>query len=369
LYLKCKGMMWKSCDEAHNELPTLPPAVNLESVSILKAAIEANKYLAELKGYCETLPNPELLLNTVILQESKDSSAIENIVTTQDDLYRAIISPNDIMPPATKEVISYREAMYTGTNELKYRPVFTGNLAIKIMQKIKGTTAEFRNIIGTKLMNPFTKKIIYTPPDPQRIHDLIFDWENFINQGGSALDPLIVMAIMHYQFEAIHPFADGNGRTGRILNVLFLVHAQLLTHPLLYHSGYIIQHKTDYYKKLQAVTENQEWENWIIFMLEAIKETSAQTLKTIKKIIKLKEDNLDKIKGISQKLPAYELNELIFSFPYVKIQTLIDRNVAKRQAASGYLQQLAERNILHSMKIGKEIYYVNHKLMDILSGR
>jgi len=362
-------MAWINPETPFNGINKLPPNTDIESAAILKKAIQANKYLAELKGYCETLPNPELLLNTVILQESKDSSAIENIVTTQDDLYRAILNPFDHIPPNTKEVISYREAMYTGVSELKKRDVFTGNLAVKIMQRIKNTTAEYRTIPGTKLLNPNTNKIIYTPPDPAEIEKKIAEWESYINDGNSETDPLIIMALMHYQFEAIHPFADGNGRTGRILNVLYLVHKGLLTHPLLYHSAYIIQHKEEYYRRLRLVTEKQEWHEWIEFMLDAVKETSLTTLNTIKAIITLKEDNLKMIKGISQKLPAYELNELIFSFPYVKIKTLIERGIAKRQAASGYLQELAEKGILHSIKIGKEVYYINHKLMDILSGR
>jgi Fic family protein len=362
-------MTWLRPEVPYDELASLPPRQNIETAGILKKAIQANKYLAELKGYCQTLPNPELLLNTVILQESKDSSAIENIVTTQDDLYRAILNPYDQVPSNTKEVISYREAMYTGLSELKRKPVFSGNLAVKIMQRIKNTTAEYRAVPGVKLANPTTGKVIYTPPAPNFIQQKITEWERFINNDANPLDPLIVMALMHYQFEAIHPFADGNGRTGRILNVLFLVHKNLLTHPLLYHSAYIIQHKEAYYKKLRLVTEESDWAGWVEFMLDVITETALTTLNTIKSIINLKEENLKLIRGISQKLPAYELNELIFSFPYVKIKTLIEKDIAKRQTASTYLQQLEDKNILHSFKYGRDLYYVNHRLMDILSGR
>lgn len=358
-------MAWKQPELPYNQLPALPPAIKLETEKVLKVALQANRSLAELKGYCQTLPDPNLLLNTIILQESKDSSAIENIVTTQDELYRAILNPLD-NSPATKEVISYREAVYTGLKELKTAPVFTGRLALKIMQRVKNTTAGFRNLPGTKLANPTTQKIVYTPPDPSEIATKIKDWEKFINNN-QELDALIVMALMHYQFEAIHPFADGNGRTGRILNVLYLVHAQLLTLPVLYHSAYIIQHKEDYYKKLRMVTEEDRWEEWILFMLEAVKETADETLQLIKSIVKLKAETLEKVKEISQKLPAYELNELIFSFPYVKIKTLIDKKIAKRQTASGYLQQLEEQKILKSIKEGREIYYVNHRLMKLLT--
>jgi Fic family protein len=362
-------MYWSTPELPFNKLPALPPNDEIETFELLKKAIQANKYLAELKGFCQTLPNPELLLNTVMLQESKDSSAIENIITTQDDLYRALLSPMDHIPSNAKEVIRYREAMYTGMEELKRKQVLTGSLAIKIMQKVKSTSAEFGTMPGIKLANPITKKIIYTPPDPEHIVQKIALWEKFINNEENELDPLIIMALMHYQFEAIHPFADGNGRTGRILNVLYLVHKGLLSHPLLYHSAYIIQHKEQYYRNLRLVTEDGDWKGWIGFMLDAIKETSLTTLNTIKEIIKLKELSLQLIKGVSQKLPAYELNELIFSFPYVKIKTLIDKNIAKRQTASIYLQQLSDIGILHTWKYGKEIYYINYKLMDILSGR
>ncbi len=362
-------MTWLNPESPYNDIPPLPPKEIIETAEILKKAILANRYLAELKGYCQTLPNPTLLLNTVVLQESRDSSAIENIVTTQDDLYRAILNPFDQIPPNAKEVISYREAMYTGVDELNRKKVFTGNLAVKIMQRIKNTTADYRSLPGVKLANPNNGKIIYTPPDPSLIREKIAQWERFINDESHEIDPLIIMALMHYQFEAIHPFADGNGRTGRILNVLFLVHKGLLTYPLLYHSAYIIQHKEDYYKKLRLVTEKRNWIEWIGFMLDAIKETSFTTLQTIKSIIALKEDNLKGIKDISQKLPAYELNELIFSFPYVKIKTLVEKGIAKRQAASTYLQQLENKKILSSVKAGKEIYYINYRLMHLLSGK
>lgn len=358
-------MAWKQPEIPYNQLPNLPPAIKLENEKVLKAALQANRYLAELKGYCQTLPDPSMLLNTVVLQESRDSSAIENIVTTQDELYRAILNPVD-NSPATKEVISYREAMYVGLNELKTTPLFTGRLARKIMQRIKNTTEGYRAKAGTKLANPASQKVIYTPPDPTTIADKIAAWEKFINDNYE-LDPLIIMVLMHYQFEAIHPFADGNGRTGRILNVLYLVHAKLLTLPVLYHSGYIIQHKEDYYKSLRLVTEEDKWEEWILFMLEAVRQTADNTLQLIKSIVKLKTETLEKVKEISQKLPAYELNELIFSYPYVKIGTLVDKKIAKRQTASGYLQQLEHMKILQSKKEGREVYYINHRLMKLLT--
>ena len=360
-------MSWILADMPYNDLPSLPPKdLNLENPEILKRAIIANRYLAELKGYCQTLPNPDLLLNTIIIQESKDSSAIENIVTTQDDLYRAILNPFEQMPFNTKEVLRYREAMKTGYDELKRRPVFNGSLAVKIMQKIKDTSLEFRKLDGTALKNPKTQKTIYTPPTPNYIIDKIKEWEDYINNPDLDVDPLIIMALMHYQFEAIHPFNDGNGRTGRILNILFLMHKGLLTYPILYHSSYIIQNKINYYRRLRGITEKDEWMEWIIFILDAIKETSISTLKKVESIIMLKEKYAGRIKEISQKLPAHDLLDLIFSFPYIKIKTLIEKGIAQRQSSSGYLQTLEKMGILRSFKFGKEIYYVNYELMNIL---
>lgn len=360
-------MSWKKPELPYNTLPPLPPAINLDNPKILKTALKANRFLAELKGYSEKLPNPEMLLNTIILQESKDSSAIENIVTTQDELYQAIITPFDNLPANSKEVISYREAMYAGWDELKRTGRFTSKLAVKIMQSFKHTNASFRKLPGTKLKNPAADKIIYSPPDPQYIEPILSSWENYINTSVEQVDPLIVMALMHYQFEAIHPFTDGNGRTGRILNVLFLVHNNLLSLPVLYHSRYIIQHKSEYYRSLRQVTEDDAWEPWIIYMLQAVQETAQTTLSLIKNIITLKAEILQKIKGLTQKLPAYELNELIFSYPYIKIKVLEEQGIAQRQTASSYLQKLAKLGILHPFKVGTERYFVNHELMKILS--
>lgn len=361
-------MSWKNADSPYNTLPTLPPGVNLESPAIFRSALQANRYLAELKGYCHTLPNPELLLNTVILQESRDSSAIENIVTTQDELYQAILSPFDSLPANSKEVISYRKATYAGWEQLKKTGLFTAKLAVKVMQSFKHTGSAYRSQPGIKLKNPSLNRVIYSPPDPQYIEPMLAKWENYINTATEKIDPLVVMAMMHYQFEAIHPFSDGNGRTGRILNVLFLLHNNLLTLPVLYHSKYIIQHKNDYYKNLRLVTEEKAWEPWIIYMLDAVKETAQSTLLLIKDIIELKEQTLAKMKNLSQKMPFYELNEQIFSYPYIKIKILEEKKIAKRQAASSYLQKLAELDILTPLKKGTEIYYINHRLMKLLSG-
>lgn len=354
----------------HNDLPDLPPKINLETPTILKATIKANRLLGELKGYCQTLPDPRLLINTVILQESKDSSAIENIVTTQDELYRAIVSIEDSqgISSSTKEVLLYREAIYKGLAKLENTSLLTTNTMVGIMQQLKNTEEGIRKGIGTRLANPQTKKIIYTPPEGEDlIRRKLFALEKFIHDEKNELDPLIKMALMHYQFEAIHPFSDGNGRTGRILNVLYLVQQKLLTLPVLYLSSYIINNKSDYYRLLREVTEEQNWEEWILYMLNAIAETSSFTLKKIDDIQKLKESVTAQVKSVLKASYKSELVDLIFSFPYVKIKALEDNNIAKRQTASTYLQQLAKANILQPIKIGKEMYYINQKLMNIIS--
>ncbi len=354
----------------YNQLPDLPPTRNLETPDILKATIKARGLLGELKGYCQTLPDPRLLINTVILQESKDSSAIENIVTTQDELYRAVISAEDMqgVSASTKEVLLYREALYFGLEKLRKTDLLTTNTLVAIMQRLKNSSEEVRQNIGVRLANPVTNKIIYTPPEGEGlIRKKLHALEEFIHDDGNDLDPLIKMALIHYQFEAIHPFSDGNGRTGRILNVLFLVQKNLLTLPVLYLSSYIIRNKTDYYRLLREVTETGNWGEWILYMLNAISETSASTLKKIDAIQKLKEETGVQIKGILKASFNRELVDLIFSFPYVKIKTLEKNGIAKRQTASVYLQQLGKGCILKPIKVGKEVYYINKKLMEIIS--
>lgn len=352
--------------EPYNALPPLPPKAEVETVAVLKKAITANKFLAELKGSCERLPKPEILLNTVVLQESKESSAIENVVTTQDELYKAILMPAEEASAETKEVLRYREAIYTGIDYLNKKQVFTTQMSMVVMQQLRGITTGLREHTGTKLANPLTSKTIYTPPDPVELPDKMSEWEKFANADNS-YDPLVKMALMHYQFEAIHPFSDGNGRTGRILNILYLMYEGLLTQPVLYHSAFIIQHKTDYYRLLREVTEKGNWHAWIIFMLEAIAETAQQTLLFIERMLILKAKTLDELRHISQKIPAFELNELLFTHPYLKIKTLIDNNLGTRPTVTAYLEALSKRNILVRKKIGRENYYINENLMNLLT--
>lgn len=355
--------------QPYNDLPDLPPLIDLESAKLLKASIKASRLLAELKGYCQTLPNPNLLINTIILQESKDSSAIENIVTTQDELYRAVINTDDLpgISSATKEVLSYREAIYIGLDLIQTRGLTT-NTMIAIMQRLKNSSSGIRKTMGTRLANPNTKEIVYTPPEGEDIiRNKLAALETFIHNDNDDIDVLVKMALMHYQFEAIHPFADGNGRTGRIMNVLYLVEKKLLNLPVLYLSSFIINHKNEYYKLLREVTEQGKWNEWILYMLTAVSETAALTLKKIDDIQKLKEEVIVKIKETLKGSYNRDFVELIFSYPYVKIKTLELNGIAQRQTASVYLQKLTSAGILHSLKVGKELYYINYKLMKIIS--
>lgn len=369
IIFSCKPLIMSKYDKnlPYNSLPDLPPLNNLETREILREAIRANKLLAELKGFCQTLPNPNLLLNTIALQESKESSAIENIVTTQDELYKATLDLTDnIDNPAAKEVLQYRQAMYWGLEEMEKKGFISTNLLVGIMRKVKNTSTGIRKTSGTRLANE-RKEIIYTPPEGEAIIRMkLGELEKFINDDRSDLDPLIKMALIHYQFEAIHPFADGNGRTGRILNVLYLILKDLIVLPVLYLSYYIIRNKPDYYRLLKEVTEKQAWEAWVLFILNGIAETSEITLSKINQILDLKKNAEGQLKDALKSSYTKELGDLLFSFPYIKIKVLETNGIAKRQTASVYLQKLSAIGMLEPLRIGKEIYYINRNLMAIL---
>jgi Fic family protein len=364
-----KHMIKCNKDVPYNNLPDLPPKNNLETTAIFKATIRANKLLAELKGYCQTLPYPKLLLNTIVLQESKESNAIENIVTTQDELYKATLMGEAIKNQAAKEVLQYREAIYWGIEELQKNNLITTNLLVGLMQRLRGSSEGIRKNSGTKLGNPTNNQIVYTPPEGENIiRNKLSKLEIFINDPTfSDLDPLIKMALIHYQFEAIHPFSDGNGRTGRILNVLYLIQQELLGLPVLYLSHYIIQNKSDYYRLLKSITEENNWEEWVLFVVNGVAETSKMTLEKINAILELKSDAEIRVKEVLKSSYSKELVDLLFSHPYIKIKVLEENNIAKRQTAANYLKLLTENNILKSVQIWKETYYINEKLIEILS--
>ena len=344
---------------------------NIGSTEVFKTALNAARHLAELKGLCATLPDPALLLNSIVLQESKDSSAIENIVTTQDELYRA--ETGDVTDNSSaKEVLRYREAMYTGLKYMQeHQNLITTNGLIQIVQIIKNNQAAIRNQPGTQLRSNITNKIIYTPPccEPE-IRQKMAELEKFINDDSNTdIDPLIKLGMIHYQFEAIHPFADGNGRAGRILNNLYLVQQNLLTQPILYLSAYIAEHKQDYYQLLRRVTEQQQWNEWLLFILTAINKTAQLTTQKIRDMLQLKQAIETKMKAILKSSYKSELLQLLFEQPYIKIDTIVLKKIAHRETASGYLKKLANAEILEPQKKGRTTYYINRALVNIMSNK
>lgn len=357
----------------YNDLPLLPPKADIETKEILRKTISAGRALAQLNGTLMNLPNPTLFLDTIYLQEAKASSEVENIVTTNDELYKSLVAVRKIENSATKEVLSYKEALWLGLEQLKKRPFITTNLCINIVQCIKQNTASIRVTPGTTLSNA-KGEVIYTPPGGEAvIREKLTNLEKFINEdaGGErsrTIDPLIKMALMHYQFEAIHPFVDGNGRTGRILLLLYLKLSGLLDTPAIYLSEYIIKNKADYYKYLRSVTENNDWGNYILYMLDMIEETSARGLERLNKIIKAIDKTAEEIKTKLPKIYSKDLVEILFRLPYTKRQHLIDENIGNLKTVGNYLIALEENGFLKSVKVGKEKLYLNEQLLKILEG-
>jgi len=351
--------------QPYNNLPLLPPKADLETKEILTKTIKASRALAQLNGAIRNFPNPSLFLDTLHFQEAKASSEIENIITTNDDLYQAVVADKKFDNPATKEVISYKEAIWLGFKKLEKKPLITTNLCIELVQCIKQNTAGIRTTPGTNLSNA-KGEIIYTPPSGEKvIREKMRNLETFINENDK-LDPLIKMAISHYQFEAIHPFSDGNGRTGRILLLLQLKLEQLLDIPALFLSEYIIEHRDQYYKGLRAVTEKNDWSKFIIYMLDMVERTAISGLDRLESIIQLIETTGQEIKEKLPKVYSKDLVEVIFKLPYTKRQNLIDIDLGTPKTVGNYLIALEEEGILKSVRVGKEKLYLNQKLMNIL---
>ena len=349
----------------YNSLPLLPPKTTLETTKVLRKTIDASRALAQLNGMLTNLPNPTLFLDTIHLQEAKASSEIENIITTNDDLYKSLVADKKFDNPATKEVLSYKEALWNGLNDIENRPFISTNLCVEIVQSIKKNTSSIRKTSGTALKNA-SGKTIYTPPTGEAvIREKMANLETFIN-GEDAMDPLIKMALMHYQFEAIHPFSDGNGRTGRILLLLYLKLEKLLDTPAIYLSEYIIKNKSDYYTKLREVTENNDWEAWILYMLEMVEYTANKGLIRLKEVTHLMEQMAAEIKETLPKVYTKELVEILFRLPYTKRQFLIDAELGTPKTVGNYLMELEKAGFLVSEKVGKEKLYLNHRLMAIL---
>lgn len=350
----------------YNSLPSLPPDVEIESRAILKKCVTSNAALAQLRQAGTMIPNQAVMINTLPLLEARDSSEIENIVTTTDKLFRYAERQNSHADPATKEALRYRTALYQGYRALQSRPLCTA-MAEEVCTTIKDVDMKVRKVPGTTLMNDVSGETIYTPPEGEAVlRDLLADWERFIHNHDD-IEPLVRMAVSHYQFEAIHPFTDGNGRTGRILNLLFLIEQDLLDIPVLYLSRYIIQNKTDYYRCLLEVTTEQKWEPWILFMLDAVEQTANWTREKIQAVRNLMDHTADYVKQALPSIYSRELVEQIFVQPYSRIANLVDADIAKRQTASVYLKQLSEIGALEEIKEGREKLFIHPKLISLIT--
>lgn len=342
----------------------LPPEVELETKRVLKQLVIAHRALAELKIFADMLPNKNILINAVTVNEAKDSSEIENIITTHDELFKAMSQKNDLNF-AAKEVINYRKALWYGYKLVKEKEFLTKNMMIEIQQCIESNRAGIRKLPGVVLKNEFTGAVIYTPPaGEQKILALLSNLEKYINNDDDNIDTLVKLAVIHYQFEAIHPFYDGNGRTGRIINVLYVVLKGLLDSPILYLSKFIIRNKSAYYRLLQGVTTKKNWEEWILFILQGIEETAEETLMIAKKIDLLAETTASDMKKVLPKIYSRELINLIFFEFYTKISYIQKGLNISRKTASNYLFSLEKAGFLMSEKVGREKIYINSRLLD-----
>lgn len=351
--------------QPYNELPLLPPKVEFETKAVLKACISARAAIAELKSAAELIPNQAVLIKTIPLLEAGASSEIENIVTTTDKLFRHAQNV-DQADPATKEALRYSRALFEGYQALVEHPLNT-RTAEEICTQIKGVQMDVRKVSGTALRNDKTGEVIYTPPEgEQLLRSQLANWERFLHNEVE-IDPLVRMAVAHYQFEAIHPFTDGNGRTGRVLNSLFLIQEGLLTLPILYLSRYIIEQKSDYYKLLLKVTKEGDWESWILYILKGIEETANWTNKKIAAIRSLSDHTSAYVKAKAPKIYSHELINLIFELPYCRIGSLTEAGIAKRQTASQYLKQLTDLGVLIEAPATKEKVFIHPKLMTLLT--
>jgi Fic family protein len=349
-------------------IPTLPLPIELETKAVLKQAALAHRYLAELKGIAATIPNQSILINTLTLQEAKDSSAIENIITTHDELFKAELMTDYIVSASTKEVRNYALALRKGFDLVKSNKILTLGNILQIQQELENNTAGLRKTMGTTLKNQNTGETVYTPPQHyDEIYALMQNFVDFINDDTlSDVDPLVKMAVIHHQFESIHPFYDGNGRTGRIINILYLVIQDLLNLPTLYLSRFLVENKADYYRLLQHVRNTGEWEQWLLYMLKGVAQTAMQTIELVKQIKILMQDYKQRIRTELPKIYSQDLLNNLFQHPYTKIEFIQDDLQVTRITATNYLNALIELGLLVKHKSGRSNFYINQPLYDLL---
>ncbi len=352
-------------DVPFNDLPRLPPAgLDLEPKPILKATIEARAALATLAQAGQFLPNPNVLVHAVPLLEAQASSEIENIVTTADELFKHVDSGGG--NHATKEALRYRSAMFAGVEAIRKRPLSTTTAAM-ICSRLQGRDMDIRALPGTRIANPTTREIVYAPPEGAAlIREKLTDWERFVH-ADNGLDPLVRMAVAHYQFEAIHPFHDGNGRTGRVINILMLIEAGLLDDPILYLSRSIIARKNDYYDLLRAVTAQQNWIDWILYMLDVVRDSATSTTRKIRSIRLRQEDIAERARAATSGGRDARFLAVLFERPYCRINSVADRCAVSRQTASTWLHALVGAGLLRDIKVGRERLFVNHEFLEVLT--
>jgi len=353
-------------NEPYNDLPPLPPRAVIETTPVLRRCIAASRALAELKGAGKLIPNQAILINSIPLQEAKLSSEIENIVTTQDELFRAAAEDPGRVDAATREVLRYRTALRHGYGAVQSRPIDI-DLMIELCSVLHDEDVALRDEERVLIEDVANRAVVYTPPRGRGvIVTLLQNLATFLHEP-DGLDPLLKMAVAHYQFEAIHPFVDGNGRTGRILNLLVLVQSGLLEIPVLYLSRYIIQHKAEYYRRLRAVTEQGDWEGWLLFMLAAVEETARWTTGRIQAIRELLDATAERCReGLPERVYSKDLVELTFVQPYIKVKFVVDAGIAKRQTAAVYLREMEKLGILVGERRGREVIYKHPALLELL---
>lgn len=355
-------MSW-SPEVPFNDLPALPPAgIDLEPKQVLKATVEARTALATLAQAGQLLPNPNILLHAVPLLEAQASSEIENIVTTADELFKHADSGGG--DHATREALRYRSALFAGVESIRNRPL-TAATAARICSELQGRDMAVRAVPGTRIANPTTREIVYAPPEgADLIREKLSAWERFVH-AGDALDPLVRMAVAHYQFEAIHPFHDG--RTGRVINILMLIEAGLLRDPILYLSRAITARKNDYHRLLRAVTAEDAWIDWILYMLDVVRESATSTTRKIGAIRTCQEDIAERARAATPGGRDAQFLAVLFEQPYCRINTVADRCDVSRQTASSWLHALVEAGLLSDVKVGRELLFVNHEFLDVLT--